>query len=126
MAGMHLACPSCAASYQVPDALIGAGRQMRCVRCGEDWFAVPPGMAREAMEAVAPPIIAAPPPPAPAASAEPARPPIAARPRPSLTLPLAWLASAAVWAGAGYALWAMRERLTALWPPIARLYALLD
>ncbi|MCX7933366.1 MAG: zinc-ribbon domain-containing protein, partial [Rhodovarius sp.] len=38
---MRLACPACAATYEVPDALVGQGRQIRCARCGHVWFAAP-------------------------------------------------------------------------------------
>lgn len=81
---MRVSCPACAATYEVPDDLIGAGRRLRCARCGENWLAAPeappdgaalagasgpetvtpgtpgPGPAPEA----APPPAAAPPPPA--------------------------------------------------------------
>jgi predicted Zn finger-like uncharacterized protein len=40
---MLIACPTCAASYEVDASLIGAaGRSVRCVRCRAIWFAAPP------------------------------------------------------------------------------------
>ena len=30
-------CPACTASYDVPDALLGGGRSVRCVRCLREW-----------------------------------------------------------------------------------------
>lgn len=123
---MQLACPACAATYQVPDALIGDGRQMHCVRCGEEWFARPPAPL---------PIIAV---PAPVVEVETSPTvPVVAKPPPlvaatapakrsgSLALLLAWLGSVGLWAGGLYGLWAMRQELSTFWPPIARLYALL-
>ena len=34
---MRIVCPACAASYDVPDALLGEGRSVRCVRCLREW-----------------------------------------------------------------------------------------
>lgn len=39
---MRITCPSCAATYEVPDERIGAGRRLRCARCKHDWFVTPP------------------------------------------------------------------------------------
>ena len=120
---MQVACPSCAATYQVPDAMIGEGRQIRCVRCGDSWFATAPRP-----EAV-PDVMEALPPVRPlrvetgAPAVEPDRPKPPRRPR--RLLPLAWIGSLAVWAGGLYVLWVGRTILTDLWPPIARLYLLL-
>ncbi|MEA2988630.1 MAG: zinc-ribbon domain, partial [Alphaproteobacteria bacterium] len=41
---MLIVCTSCATSYQVaPGSLGGAGRSVRCVRCGNVWFAANTG-----------------------------------------------------------------------------------
>lgn len=124
---MQLACPACAATYQVPDAMIGEGRQMKCVRCGESWFASAPlagGVEDEPTSPVAPPpqpIAVEPaaiptPSQSPAAEATPPR-------RSGALLSLAWVGSLAAWAAGLYVLWSAGETLMALWPPIARLYA---
>jgi len=34
---MQIACPSCGADYEVPDALLASARMMRCAACGHDW-----------------------------------------------------------------------------------------
>jgi len=39
---MRVACPSCAAAYEVPDALLTADRTVRCARCGENWKPMAP------------------------------------------------------------------------------------
>lgn len=100
---------------------------MRCVRCEETWFAAAPATMPED------PILA----PVPSQSrfvsdaSVRASPPsnelaqASEKPRSRGLLGVAWLASVAVWAGALYMLWAGRETLMALWPPMARLYALL-
>ena len=67
---MILTCPSCAARFLVNSAAIGAdGREVRCGRCGNSWFARPSDEA---------PAAAAPPPPLAAA-------PAAAEPHPEPT-----------------------------------------
>ena len=119
---MQLACPACAATYQVPDALIGGGRQMQCVRCGEGWFATAPSYAE--MSVPSPSALAAPriAPPAQPLLSEPAD---AAPMGGSRKLALAWSASIIVWLGGLYALCHARLVLAEAWPPIARLYAAL-
>lgn len=50
---MRIVCPNCAATYDVPPALVGsAQRQVRCVRCAAEWR--PPEFSAVA-EAVPPP-----------------------------------------------------------------------
>lgn len=90
---MLIVCPNCTTSYQVDAPAIGArGRQVRCVRCKEVWFAAAPAdvpalaepkaAGDEAVtafrselgsaEPVAPPPVADAPPTAPDAAPEPA------------------------------------------------------
>ncbi len=38
---MKIVCPSCAATYEVPEAVVAAKRSVRCARCGNNW--VPAG-----------------------------------------------------------------------------------
>ena len=74
---MRIACPSCHAEYEVPDAMLaGGGRQLRCARCGHAFAAALPRSAPAAPPAG---------PPAPGQSM--AEPPIPAPPIP--TPPLA-------------------------------------
>jgi predicted Zn finger-like uncharacterized protein len=51
---MKIVCPSCQTSYEVASASLGAeGRQVRCVRCKEVWFAAPSEDAASAAAAAA-------------------------------------------------------------------------
>ncbi len=148
---MQLACPACSATYRVPDTMIGAGRMMRCARCGHDWFAAPPAggavpapAAAVAKPAATPTAGAAPapapppaaatapapalarsaaaaPPPAPTDTGAPARAKIGAR----AALGLAWLASLGLVAWGAHFAWTERAVMTALWPSMAKLYRLL-
>jgi len=34
---MHIVCPTCAAAYDVPDALLTPRRVVRCVKCAREW-----------------------------------------------------------------------------------------
>ncbi len=38
---MRIRCPSCSATYEVPDALLDPPRAVRCARCAHDWMAEP-------------------------------------------------------------------------------------
>ncbi len=117
---MRLTCPACAASYNVPDAMLGAGRQMRCARCGHDWFATPaqgiiePTLPQPAPEPEPAPVSITVPPPAPPPPPEPPQ------RRAGLALPLAWAASLAAVGGwlAVTILW--RSAIAEAWPPFTR------
>lgn len=138
---MRIVCPTCQAAYEVPEKLLsGTPRKVRCARCGNTWLP----------EAAAPPP-AAPPdamadersqPPAPEPAPEPELPPPPIVPRAELKLAppapepapgrgmallagLAWLASVAALAGAGWAAFAWRDEIMALWAPSRRFYLLL-
>ncbi len=46
---MHVVCPSCAAAYEVPEALLGHGaRRLRCARCAREWTVEHPAQAPSA------------------------------------------------------------------------------
>ncbi|WP_159995782.1 zinc-ribbon domain-containing protein [Roseomonas sp. 18066] len=115
---MRIECPDCAAAYDVPEALVAPGREVRCVRCAHGWVpraapdtadlllrteapSLPPvAMAEEHLPAVIPP-----------------RPPASRGP-----VVMAWIFSLAVIGGAGFALWHYRVAVVAAWPPSARLF----
>ena len=55
---MRITCPACNASYEVPDAMLVAGRAVRCARCMREWEPLlpPPAPAEApAIPAVEPP-----------------------------------------------------------------------
>jgi predicted Zn finger-like uncharacterized protein len=149
---MRLACPSCQAKYEVPDALLSeGGRRLRCARCATDWFVGAPAASGDV---TASGVASS---PQPAGAAEPARgeasvplgPPVPislrAEPRPSAasrpeTRPpapvvrggagagvvvLAWVLSLAVLGGAAAACYRWRAEVMATWPPSQRVYAFL-
>src|SRR3569832_1598616 len=75
---MLIVCSSCATSYQIDTASVGAqGRMVRCARCRATWFASAP-RAEDPVDAFVDGIIAE------AEAARPSPPPPAATPRPPL------------------------------------------
>jgi len=149
---MRIACPACAAAYEVPDRLLaGAPRMLRCARCGAS-FALPTAPA----PAEAPPD-PAPPPEAPSVAAPAPDPPPPEPPEPEATAPddpppespaadeprpqplarrveeapppdalaWAWAGSVAVVALGALALLVFRTRVMEAWPPSTRLFAAL-
>jgi predicted Zn finger-like uncharacterized protein len=135
---MRIACPACSAAYEVPDALLGKGRRLRCTRCGHAWMATPPAAEP------APPATAPPAPPRPAAGPSPIEPPplvpMPRRPPQVIDPPLpqlgdaparqefnpllwaAWIGSVLLVIAALVLLWAYRAEVVAAWPPAARLF----
>ena len=131
---MRIACPSCAAEYDVPESRVRPGKMVRCARCGGEW------MAAEAVEDIAAPVEAA-------KSAEDFRAeaqvgqstelPITA---PSMTamgqlaayrppspsqagLFSAWVLTAVVLVGAVAAAVTWRDEIVRIWPPSSRILA---
>ena len=149
MQAMRIACPACAAAYDVPDRLLsGAARMLRCSRCGAE-FALPgpeaPPPVAAAPEPVVPePPAPAPPPPEPPAAVapkpapppDPGRAPLAApAPRespvavvelpaetPSPALRRAWVASIAVVVLGALGLLIFRAEVMQAWPASTRLF----
>lgn len=135
---MRVACPACDATYEVPDHLIGAGRRLRCAKCGHEWLVQAPGAPKGA----APPAPSvAEPPPAPARDRSPAhpalrRPPQVIEPplpqfgdtvpqRPRIALWLGWIASILVLLLLAASVLMFRADIVAAWPPAERFYAAL-
>ncbi len=94
-AAMRITCPACAATYEVPDRLIGPeGRRLRCARCGEQWTAERPEAGAADAQAPEPraaavqaPETAPPPPPPMEAPPPPPRRAPAPRPGPASRRP---------------------------------------
>ncbi|HEY4251215.1 MAG TPA: zinc-ribbon domain-containing protein [Roseomonas sp.] len=117
---MRIACPDCAAEYEVPDhLLVGAPRAMRCARCGRVWT----------------PQAIAPPPPAPAPALAPELEPLAvtvleappqtaapARPPRRIGLLLAWIFTLAMLIGILAGTLTRRDQIVQAWPPAERAY----
>jgi len=128
---MLILCPSCEATYEVPDARMRPGRKVRCAQCGADWVPVADladdaaGMA-DAVDA-GPHQDAAPEAP-PAAPVITAMDRLAAGPtvrRGGTALRVAWVVTMLLIVagiGAGYA-W--RQDVARHWPPSLRLYGVL-
>jgi predicted Zn finger-like uncharacterized protein len=138
---MHIACPACPASYEVPDSLIRPGRVVRCARCGGEWVPVAAPPAVEPIEPAAPDM--APPPAWP----RPVRDPVSAEadglaepraqlsamdrlaahpawPQSHLRLRIAWAASILLLALGAWGAFGWRGQIVDAWPPSARMYAL--
>lgn len=50
---MLIVCPTCATTYQIAPAALGAGRTVRCAQCKDAWFAAPEPELEEAVAAPA-------------------------------------------------------------------------
>jgi len=120
--GMHLACPACAAQYEVPDAVLGTARRaMRCARCQAVW--TPEAVPQEA--APAPAIMAPEPPPAwsdPADMDERLLPPDR---RTSAGLGITWFVTIVVILGVAIGAVTQRDAVMAAWPPSAHAFAVM-
>ncbi len=128
---MQITCPACAATYEVPDALLVPGRRARCARCGHEWE--PSADAPPTLPEIAPESAPAPDsflriPEAPLVAtperriAAPQKPP---RRRPGVAIWLGWAASLAIVVYAGYAAAHHRGAVMRSWPPSTRLYSAL-
>lgn len=137
---MRIACPDCSSAYDVPDALIGAGRLLRCSKCAHEWVVTPPGGEPPGGEPPgaempgaekpgAEPATVEPPParqlPLRAPQRVPPGPPQPMLPAQRAGRPLAlwgaWAASLLLVAGLAAAIWAARGAIIEAWPPAARI-----
>lgn len=145
---MRIACPNCAAEYDVPDAALAAGpRLLKCARCGHHFHArsllpeepepTPPPAPDKPAERPgagpgdrAAPATDRPPPSRGPTRSMPIDPPLPrlgdAPASPSDRFALAgWVVTVAVLIGGGLAAYAFRAEIVAAWPPAARLFAAL-
>ncbi len=147
---MRIRCPSCSATYDVPDALLDPPRTVRCAKCAHDWMAEPvvdpePVDAEAAAVAVEAPVAALPDAPSPTERLhqDPVfqAPPVVETPLSALErlalpadlappnqtrdnlLTVAWAASFAIMAGLGVAAYTERDSLMRHWPASQRVYA---
>jgi predicted Zn finger-like uncharacterized protein len=118
---MQIACPGCAATYEVPATRVKPGRAVRCSACGAEWQTAPEAEPEPPPEAADTPP-AAPPGPALTATerlaAEPSRPPR------SPALLAAWLLTVLLLGAGGASAVVWRAEIMRLWPPGSRILAL--
>ena len=135
---MLILCPSCEATYEVPEARMRPGRKVRCAQCGGHWVPLAEIADDEPEIAVAANVdvdvdagsdqAAAPEEPEPAAPVITAMDRLAAGPtvrRGRTPLHVAWIATLLLIVagiGAGYL---CRQDVIRHWPPSLRLYGLL-
>ena len=152
---MRIACPVCAATYDVPDQMLASERKVRCGKCGHQW--VPAMAAVDSRAAPPPPLPPEPEPPLPQPEPRPVvreriadlprapanPPPLAidritdssygvpetavapAAPRRRTGVWVGWIVSIVIWALVVWAAYHYRADIMAAWPPSQRLYAAL-
>ena len=128
---MRLTCPSCAATYEVPDTLRPARRRIRCSACGMEWVAEPDETQADALMPEPPPPAPEPmrAPPPPEARSSLFQPPRMTAPPPppprSAGLVVAWIVSLLVLIGLAAGGYTERATIMRVWPPSARLFTAL-
>ncbi len=126
---MRIACPSCAAEYEVPTSRMTPRRMVRCERCGNEWVAVqeseenPLGIEPEAVAPshADPEEEVASPPPAAAVAAMGRLAPSRPHGERDVGLLAAWIASVLLLAGATTSAILWRSDVVRAWPASARL-----
>ena len=105
---MKIVCPSCAATYEVPESVVASKRAVRCARCGGDWVPGAAEISEPLSQAEAPDQSASPPEPAPEPVQEPTPEPLPAEeitaPEPVAVRPPPQTAAAAQWQGVAAAI----------------------
>ncbi len=122
---MQIACPSCAAEYDVPDARAKPGRKARCSRCGTEWTlsaaAEPePVPVSDAAEPEPAPL------PSPAITAMDRLAAARSHPPRSAALVAAWLLTLLLLAGGAASAIIWRAGIARAWPPSGRILLLFD
>ena len=126
---MRITCPSCSATYDVPDSLVTPGRIVRCARCGNEWS---PVAALPTEETPDEPPVSTPEQPPPVEEPAPeirqsAMDRLSAHPATTastLGLRIAWAVSLAVLVALVGGAYAWRTQVVSAWPPSARAYTL--
>jgi predicted Zn finger-like uncharacterized protein len=134
---MRIACPSCAAEYDVPASRVTPGKMVRCARCGGEWMAADQTddvIVTAEPEASQPEVL-------PEVLPEPPIEPVASQPRVTAPSPApsarhapprrvgligAWLLTAVVLVGAVAAAVTWREAIVRSWPASSRILAPAD
>lgn len=127
---MRIVCPSCAATYDVPDERLVPGRAVRCAGCGAGWT---PRLSQAAVP-VPVPMEEEPEPEIPTKAADEPSPPDShpvflpvppAGRRLSRAVAAGWVATVLIVGGAAWAGVTRRDSVMQAWPPTERLYAAL-
>jgi predicted Zn finger-like uncharacterized protein len=122
---MRIACPSCAAEYEVPASRLKPGKLVRCARCGSKWLPDPGSVAPQGDPALHIPsdteLDAARSLPGVTAMDRLAASSAAARDRKRLIA--AWALTFVVLAGAVAAVVGWRDGVVRAWPPSGRILA---
>ena len=103
---MRVVCPSCQAAYEVPAAVLDAGRTLRCAECSADFT---PASPRPPLPIAGPPLV----------------PTVAMRPRARRSVIAAWMVSGVLLVAMGWAFLALRAPISRAWPASGRIYAAL-
>jgi len=112
---MRIACPGCAAEYEVPSASLHPRRKVRCTRCRAEWVPVQEAQTSPPSEPDRPPETAVALPHQTAMDQLAAAPP----PRRSGALPAAWVLTVLILAGSAAAVVIWRGQVTRAWPASA-------
>ena len=113
---MRIACPTCAATYDVSASRLLPGKKIRCMRCGGEWLYSRPAEPLELAEPSGPE-------PLPSVTAMDR---LAASPPPvasSSKLAAAWVLTLVVLVGAVTATMVWRQAAMRAWPPSALILA---
>ena len=124
---MRLDCPTCHASYEVPEARLAGRTSVRCAQCGSQWTPEPPRvMDADALPPEGFPTDPLAVPREPEATPSPRlAPPAPLPPPPTIGLRLAWAASVLVLALGLAAALLLHRPIARAWPPSLRVYAAL-
>jgi predicted Zn finger-like uncharacterized protein len=121
---MRIACPSCAAEYDVPASRIPGQRKVRCARCGNEWLTLREPAAEIPRPEVEQPLSTEPPP-----SPAPSRPVVTAMDRLAASAPResshatligAWALSLVILIAMALAAIVFRDDIIQIWPPSSR------
>jgi predicted Zn finger-like uncharacterized protein len=113
---MRIACPTCAATYDVSASRLLPGKKIRCARCGGEWLYSRPAERLELAEPPGPEAL----PPVTAMDRLAASPPPVAS---SSKLAAAWMLTLVVLVGAVTATVVWRQAAMRAWPPSALILA---
>ena len=127
---MLIVCPSCAASYDVPDDRLVPGRAVRCSSCEASW--TPRPLLAGPVTVPAPMVVVPVPVPALVPVPPPSTPQVSrvilpgkGRPRDATAVMLGWVLTGLIVGGALWSGIARRDSIMQAWPPSERLYSVL-